>query len=196
MAFDELSAGMYNKAGFVPYPSKESPMPIISISHTGSTALGDLWVAVSENGLVAVKFPATQDEFTAWLGKHHDAQIEFDAEKAREAVEQLREYISGQLREFSLPIDWWVLSEFQRKALELTFAIPYGETRTYKEIAAELGNPRAARAVGRAEATNPMPVVIPCHRVLGSDHKLHGYGAGAGLDTKTWLLRLEGAVIP
>lgn len=170
-------------------------MKIISIGHTGPTPLGDLWVAVSENGLVAIEFPATQDEFNAWLQKHHHAKVEFAPENVKEAVTQLREYAAGERREFTLPIDWSVLNEFQRKALKATFEIPYGETRTYKEIALELGNPRAARAVGRAEATNPMPIVIPCHRVVGSDRKLHGYGAGKGLDTKAWLLKLEGAVI-
>jgi O-6-methylguanine DNA methyltransferase len=170
-------------------------MSIIYISHTGPTPLGDLWVAVADNGLVAVEFPAMQDEFTAWLEKQHAAKIEFAPEKAAEAVEQLREYLAGQRREFTMPIDWSVLSAFQRQALQLTFDIPYGEVRTYKELAVELGNPRAARAVGRAEATNPMPIVLPCHRVVGADGKLHGYGAGAGLDTKTWLLKLEGATI-
>jgi methylated-DNA-[protein]-cysteine S-methyltransferase len=170
-------------------------MKTISIGHTDMTPIGDLWVAVSENGLVAVEFPATQAEFTAWLEKHHDAKIEFAPEKVTEAIEQLQEYAAGKRRAFTLPMDWSVLSEFQRKALKRTFEIPYGETRTYKEIAAELGNPRAARAVGRAEATNPMPIVIPCHRVVGSDRKLHGYGGGDGLPTKAWLLKLEGAVI-
>lgn len=170
-------------------------MKTIFIGHTGPTPLGDLWVAASEHGLVAVEFPTTQAEFAAWLGKQHAAQIEFDPPKVEQALAQLREYALGERREFDLPIDWSALREFQRRALQATFEIPYGETRTYKEIAVEIGNPRAARAVGRAEATNPMPVVLPCHRVLGSDHKLHGYGAGQGLDTKTWLLKLEGVVI-
>ena len=170
-------------------------MKTIFIGHTGLTALGDLWVAVSENGLVAVDFPTDQAEFTAWLQKQHSAPVEFSPEKVLDAVTQLREYAAGEREVFSLPIDWSVLREFQRKALQATFEIPYGETRTYKEIAVEVGKPRAARAVGRAEATNPMPVVLPCHRVVGADRKLHGYGAGSGLDTKTWLLKLEGAVI-
>jgi O-6-methylguanine DNA methyltransferase len=170
-------------------------MKTIFIGHTGLTPLGDLWVAVSENGLLAVDFPTNQAEFTAGLQKQHAAQVEFSSEKVTEPVTQLREYASGERETFSLPIDWSVLRDFQRKALQATFEIPYGETRTYKEIAVEVGNPRAARAVGRAEATNPMPVVLPCHRVVGADRKLHGYGAGSGLDTKTWLLKLEGAVI-
>ena len=84
-----------------------------------------------------------------------------------------------------------ILTGFQRLALQATFAIPYGRTATYAEIASQLGNPRLARAVGRAEATNPMPLVLPCHRVLGTDGKLHGYGGPGGIGMKEWLLALE-----
>ena len=89
-------------------------------------------------------------------------------------------------------MDWSALgSDFQRSALRAVAAIPYGETRTYGEIAAQIGRPQAPRAVGRANATNPMPLVIPCHRVIGTDGKLHGYGGRGGLKTKQWLLDLE-----
>ena len=171
-------------------------MKTILIGHTGPTPIGDLWVAVAENGLVAVEFPTTQADFTAWVHKRHNVRVEFAPQELTQALTQLREYAFGRRTQFSLPIDWSVLNEFQRKALQATFAIPYGETRTYKDIALEIGSPRGARAVGRAEATNPMPVVLPCHRVIGSDRKLHGYGAGDGLDTKIRLLQLEGAVNP
>ena len=170
-------------------------MKTIYIGNTGPTPIGDLWVAVSENGLVAIDFPATQTDFIAWLEKRHGGEIAFAPEKVQDALEQLREYAAGKRREFTLPIDWSALNAFQQKALKITFAIPYGQTRTYKQIAIELGNPRAARAVGRAEATNPMPIVLPCHRVVGSDGKLHGYGGGDGLPTKAWLLKLEKALI-
>jgi methylated-DNA-[protein]-cysteine S-methyltransferase len=170
-------------------------MKTIFIGNTGSTPLGDLWVAVSENGLVAIEFPATQAGFIAWLEKRHGGKIEFAPEKVSDALNQLREYAAGKRREFSLPIDWSALNDFQQKALKITFAIPYGETRTYKEIAVELDNPRAARAVGRAEATNPMPIVLPCHRVVGSDGKLRGYGGGDGIPTKAWLLKMEKAFL-
>jgi len=167
-------------------------MKTITIGHTGDTPLGDLWVAISEIGLVAVEFPSTLEDFSARLQKRHAARLEFNPEKVLEPLTQLREYACGERKTFTLPIDWSVMGEFQRKALQATCAIPYGETRTYKEIALDIGQPRGARAVGRAEATNPMPVVIPCHRVVGSDRKLRGYGAGAGLETKSWLLKLEG----
>ena len=170
-------------------------MKIISIGHTDETPIGEIWVAMNEKGLVAVEYPAVQFDFEAWLKHQYRVEVQFAPEKVKDALAQLQQYAAGERKEFTIPIDWSVLREFQQKALKITFAIPYGETRTYKEIALELGNPRAARAVGRAEATNPMPIVIPCHRVVGSDSKLHGYGAGAGLDTKAWLLKLEGAVI-
>jgi len=170
-------------------------MAAISFGHTGITPLGDIWVAVSENGLVAVDFPSTQDVFTVRLQNQRAGKVEFAPEKVFAVVEQLREYAAGERRSFDLAIDWSILRAFQRKALQATYEIPYGETRTYMEIAEQIGHPRAARAVGRAEATNPMPIVLPCHRVVGSDRKLHGYGAGAGLETKTWLLRLERALI-
>ncbi len=82
-----------------------------------------------------------------------------------------------------------MLRPFQQAVLQATYEIPYGETRTYKEIAERIGRPRAARAVGRAEATNPMPLVLPCHRVIGVDGKLHGYGLGEGVKTKEWLVK-------
>ena len=101
----------------------------------------------------------------------------------------------GRRNAFTIPIDWSLFRPFQREALQAVFRIPYGETATYRDIAIEIGRPYASRAVGRANATNPMPLVIPCHRVIGRDGKLHGYGGGEGLKTKEWLLRLEGAVI-
>lgn len=166
-------------------------METLYISHTGETPLGDLWLAVSEHGLVAVAFPTTESAFADMLATRHQCRVEVNVARGAQAAAQLREYAEGQRRIFDIPINWTVLTPFQRRALQATANIPYGETRTYKEIAAALGNPRAARAVGRAEATNPMPIVLPCHRVIGADHKLRGYGAGAGLPTKDWLLRME-----
>jgi methylated-DNA-[protein]-cysteine S-methyltransferase len=170
-------------------------MKTISIGHTNETPLGKIWVAMNEKGLVAVAYPAVQADFEARLMRQRRMEVQFAPEKVKDALEQLQQYAAGERREFTIPIDWSVLNEFQQRALKITFGIPYGETRTYKEIAIELGNPRAARAVGRAEATNPMPVVIPCHRVVGSDSKMHGYGAGEGISTKVWLLEHEKAIM-
>ncbi len=159
------------------------------------TPLGSFWLAVSDHGLAAIEWGLSQAEFEAYISKRFKRPVEHDPAKVAGAAVELREYIKGKRRAFSLPIDWNLLRPFQREVLRATHKIPYGETRTYKEIAETIGKPNAARAVGRAEATNPMPLVLPCHRVIGTDGKLHGYGLGEGLKTKEWLLRLEGAII-
>ncbi len=108
---------------------------------------------------------------------------------------ELNEYLFGIRKFFTVRIDWDLLPDFQRRVLEAAATIPWGEVRSYGAIAAELGKPGGARAVGRALATNPMPIVIPCHRVVGVDGRLHGYAAPDGIQTKAFLLRLEGRVI-
>lgn len=153
--------------------------------------IGPIWVAVSDDGLVAVEVSANQDALNDELTHLGFNQVVIDQAKTATALEEIREYLDGERETFEMPIDWSVLTPFQERALQATYEIPYGSVKTYGEIAQLLGNPRAARAVGRAEATNPMPLVIPCHRVIGSDGGLHGYGAGEGLATKAWLLELE-----
>jgi methylated-DNA-[protein]-cysteine S-methyltransferase len=170
-------------------------METIYIGDTGNTPLGDLWLAVSDTGLVAVEFDMRQEEFSSYILTRFKRPAKFMPRRVAKAAGQLRDYLSGKRSSFTFLIDWSVLRPFQRLALEATYAIPFGETRTYGELAHQIGRPRAARAVGRAEATNPMPLVIPCHRVVGTDGKLHGYGAGEGLPTKEWLLKLEGAIL-
>ena len=170
-------------------------METIYIGNTGNTSLGKLWLAVSENGLVAVEFNMDRDEFIRYIQTRFKRPVKFAPRRVAEAAGQLCEYLAGKRREFTFPINWSVLTPFQRSALRATYAIPFGETRTYGELANQIGHPRAARAVGRAEATNPMPLIIPCHRVVGADGKLHGYGGGEGLPTKEWLLKLEGALL-
>lgn len=160
-----------------------------------NTPLGDLWLASSPAGLIAVDWAQSEMNFQVYLVKRFKRSPQKDPGRLALAMDELNEYLQGRLKTFSLPIDWSILRPFQQAALKATFAIPYGETRRYSEIAAEIEHPRAARAVGRAEATNPMPLVIPCHRVIGADGNLRGYGGGEGLPTKEWLLKLEGAVL-
>lgn len=158
-----------------------------------ASPLGPIWVAVSERGLVAVETAPDQAAIRVSLQRLGFDQVVLDPQRSAPAVRQIGEYLRGERRAFDLPIDWSVLTPFQQRALRATCEIPYGQVLTYGELACQLGQPRAARAVGRAEATNPMPLVIPCHRLIGADGGLHGYGAGAGLETKAWLLRLEGS---
>jgi len=160
------------------------------------TPLGPVWVALSDDGLLAVEIGSTQDEFDAYLHQMRfsrpASQVVYDPDRTAGATRQIREYLAGERQEFDLVIDWSAMTAFQEAALRLTLATPFGQVTTYGEIARQLGKPLAARAVGRAEATNPMPLIIPCHRVLGTDGGLHGYGAPGGVKTKAWLLELEG----
>jgi methylated-DNA-[protein]-cysteine S-methyltransferase len=160
----------------------------LHIGELNGTPVGDLRLAASGLGLVAVEWADSQPDFDSYL-------LHSDTDVLASYADELREYLEGERREFTFPIDWSIFRPFQKEALQRVFNIPYGETRTYSEIAVEINRPLAYRAVGRANATNPMPIVIPCHRLIGTDGKLHGYGGGEGLKTKEWLLRMEGAVI-
>ena len=106
----------------------------------------------------------------------------------RECFNQLKEYFQGTRREFTIPIEAEG-SEFQKKVWKALLDIPYGQTRTYKEIAIAIGNEKACRAVGMANNRNPISIIIPCHRVIGANGKLVGYGGG--LDIKEKLLNIE-----
>ena len=107
---------------------------------------------------------------------------------------ELDEYFEGRRRDFDLPIDWTLVSPFGRRVLQATAAIPFGRVRTYGEMATQAGNPKASRAAGRALGANPIPIVVPCHRVIGASGRLTGYTGG--LQRKVALLQIEGVVLP
>lgn len=107
-----------------------------------------------------------------------------------ETEQQLAAYFNGKLRSFDLPLDLSG-SEFQKKVWKALVNIPIGEIRSYKAIALEIGHPKAVRAVGLANSKNPIPIVVPCHRVIGSDGRLIGFSGGSGLETKRFLLASE-----
>jgi O-6-methylguanine DNA methyltransferase len=112
---------------------------------------------------------------------------------ARRLEQQLEEYFGGTRREFDVPLDIAEGSDFRRRVWQIIATIPYGKTLSYAEVAAEAGNPSAYRAAGSACGANPIVILVPCHRVVGSDKRLHGFGGG--LDTKAWLLQHEGRTI-
>lgn len=151
--------------------------------------IGRLWVAVSEQGLCRVEFDVPEEDFVA------DVRRRFGQEPAREpaavaaARAQLLEYLAGERQAFDLPVDLGGAGDFHRQVWSACRAIPYGVSRTYGELARELGRPGAARAVGNALARNPLPLVIPCHRVRRSDGALGGFRGGPA--AKEWLLNLE-----
>lgn len=172
--------------------SSRPPLYIGSVD----TPVGTLWIAVSEKGVVAIDWAEDAQAFCEYLRKRFRRPYIPEPAKVAEVARQLKEYFSGQRQNFDLSIDWSGMRPFQQAVLRATLAIPYGSTRTYLDLARQIGHPRAARAVGRAEASNPIPIIIPCHRVIGRDGKLHGYGGGEGIKTKEFLLELEKAIIP
>ncbi|MGM9530715.1 methylated-DNA--[protein]-cysteine S-methyltransferase, partial [Intestinibacter sp.] len=115
-----------------------------------------------------------------------------ESDLTKKAYVQLKEYIEGQRKQFDLPLTPNG-TEFQRKVWNALTKIPYGETRSYKDIAIAVGNEKASRAVGMANNKNPIPIIIPCHRIVGSNKKLVGYAGG--LDLKEKLLSLEGILV-
>ena len=141
----------------------------------------------------------TRDALTAiWLPSGHDADLRPDPDWAetaapfREAVRQLNAYFAGTLRQFDLPLAP-AGTPFQQRVWQALREIPYGQTVSYGELAREIGRPAAVRAVGAANGRNPLAIVVPCHRVIGSDGRLVGYGGG--LPAKSLLLELERRVV-
>lgn len=180
---------MNNKTPKSPITNHQSTIYINSLS---STPLGRIWFGVTTLGLAAVEIGGDQSAFEQIVRQLGYSKIEVNALHTPQVAVQIREYLEGIRKQFDLSIDWSGMKPFQEKVLRATLAIPYGQVATYGEIAQKVGIPRAAIAVGRAQATNPIPLVIPCHRVIGSDGKLHGYRAPDGVKTKAWLLRMEG----
>lgn len=134
-----------------------------------SSPLGTLWIAAGERGLVQVSFGIDEAEVCHGIEGRGYGMPEYDPEGLPEAVMQFAGYFAGERKTFDLPVDLSRVTPFQRKVLEVVRDIPYGEVRSYGEVARAAGNPRAARAVGTVMATNPVSLVIPCHRVIRGD---------------------------
>jgi O-6-methylguanine DNA methyltransferase len=156
--------------------------------------VGTIWIASTRAGVCTMGIGERQPErFFAWLSKRIDPEPPREEPKSLEAaLTQLREYFSGSRRAFDLPLDVRG-TVFQKAVWDEIARVPYGATTTYGEIAQHIGKPNAARAVGAANGANPLPIVIPCHRVIGADGSLTGYGGG--LEMKAALLRLEGVFL-
>ncbi len=146
------------------------------------TPIGELLLAGDDDGLYQVGFPKGS------MRREPEPDWIFNEGRLEEARRQLGEYFAGNRREFELPLQL-TGTEFQVQVLEALREIPYGETVSYGDIAKRIGRPRAVRAVGAANGRNPLPIIVPCHRVIGSTGDLTGFGGG--LDTKEALLRHE-----
>jgi len=156
---------------------------------------GTLLLAASRRGLLRVAFPEEPaDAVLERIARRFSPRIVEATTPLDETRRELEEYFEGRRRAFELPLDWSLMGPFGRRVLKVTSQIPFGGVLTYAQVAAEAGSPRGFRAAGNALGANPIPIVIPCHRVLRSGGSLGGYGGG--LDRKRWLLELEGALAP
>jgi methylated-DNA-[protein]-cysteine S-methyltransferase len=159
---------------------------------TIATPIGELLLAGTERGLVRVAFPRQgHDEVLASLAQTVSPRILRAPGRLDQASRQLDEYFDGSRTVFDLPLDFRLATGFRRAVLAYLPAIPYGHTESYAQVAAAAGSPKAVRAVGTACARNPLPVVVPCHRVVRSDGTAGGYAGGP--DAKRVLLTLESA---
>lgn len=153
------------------------------------TPIGELLLAASDRGLAAISFDANADEQLDRLARIGGPRVLRSARAVDDARRELDEYFGGRRRSFDLPLDLRALPSFTVSVLRELARVPYGETTTYGALAARVGRPRAARAIGTVMNRNRIPIVLPCHRVVGSNGALTGYAGG--LDRKATLLALE-----
>lgn len=155
--------------------------------------IGRLLVATTTKGLVRISFHSEAEDLVLdELARRVSPRIVRAPAKVAPVARELDEYFAGRRRDFDLPLDWRLVGPYARKVLRATAKIPFGQVSTYREVARKAGNPAASRAAGNALGSNPIPVVVPCHRVLRTNGTLGGYGGG--LDKKELLLRLEGVI--
>lgn len=154
--------------------------------------LGTFYVAATARGICNIVFGKSFEAFMETLDPL--AATRRDPAALAEAVGELKHYFDDPTESFDLPIDISTSPPFYRQALQVVSRIPAGTVWTYKQVAEAMGRPKSSRAVGQAMARNPVPIIIPCHRVVGSNGRLTGYGGGGGIPTKRRLLEMEGAL--
>jgi methylated-DNA-[protein]-cysteine S-methyltransferase len=153
--------------------------------------IGELWVAVTPRGLACIAFDGQdRDALARQFASVLSPRVLAAPRLTDQARRQLGEYFDGQRQRFELRLDRRLMTPFAREVLGATARVPFGEVSTYGAVAERIGKPTAARAVGAALGSNPIPIVVPCHRVVGASGALTGYAGG--LDKKAFLLRLEG----
>ncbi len=157
-----------------------------------ATPLGELVLTASEVGLTAVHFPTSRRVPPLLKERGSGGEDHAARDILARACEQLAEYLARTRTTFDLPLAA-TGSPFERQVWDALCAIPYGSTLSYGELARRLGDPRASRAVGAANGKNPIPIIVPCHRVIGANGELTGFGGG--IDRKRWLLEHEGALL-
>jgi methylated-DNA-[protein]-cysteine S-methyltransferase len=171
--------------------NRRYPLGQLWVGETLDTPIGPVSLAASDRGVVEVAFADSAyfiERFTGMfrvIARTPNPDLEY-------ATRQLSEYFSGQRKAFDFPLDWRIFTPFENQVLEAAHQIPFGELRTYGQLAADVGTPQAPRSIGGVMGRNPFLIVVPCHRVISARRRLQGYSAPGGLETKAWLLRHEG----
>jgi methylated-DNA-[protein]-cysteine S-methyltransferase len=176
------------------FPNAAADARLVDVAYAEvDSPVGPLVIAATRRGLARVSY---SNEYEAGVLEELAAKLSPRVLRAPARLDDVRrelnEYFEGVRTRFDLSIDWSLTQGFSRKVLRATARIPYGKVSTYKKVAGRAGNERAARAAGNALRSNPIPIVVPCHRVLGSGGALTGYAGG--LARKEFLLELEGAL--
>jgi len=182
------------KASLNRLAERASTEGLLDVAYTTSDSpFGTLLLARTPKGLVRVGLPNQDaDELLVDLATRVSPRVLEAPAQLEQTRRELDLYFEGKLTDFDLPLDWQLSRDFRRRVLRAIARIPYGQTRSYTQMAISAGNERAVRAAGTACGTNPLPLVVPCHRVLRSGGTLGGYGGG--LPMKEGLLRLEGVL--
>jgi len=161
---------------------------------TVDSPVGELFVAVTQRGLASIAFDGEdRDRLLDRYARELSPRVLTAARATDDVRREHDEYFRGARRRFDLRLDRRLMSPFMKDVLGATARVPFGRLATYGQIAGRIGRPRAARAVGAALGANPIPIVVPCHRVIGAAGNLTGYGGG--LPRKELLLRLEGSIL-
>lgn len=151
---------------------------------------GNIDIYYNDDGIYKLAFSSV--DLTAGDQTGTASVVYSTTQQALAGANKILGYLAGEIYALKIPVDWSIFPEFQKKVLKLAYDIPFGSVETYGQLAVRTGDPKSSRAVGAALGKNPIPIVIPCHRVVGADGRMHGYSAPGGLATKAWLLRLEG----
>jgi methylated-DNA-[protein]-cysteine S-methyltransferase len=179
-----------------PVAERAADEGLLDVAYTSlDSPLGPLVVAATPKGLVRVSYSEFrgEDDVLEDLARRVSPRVLEAPEKLDPVRRELDEYFEGRREKFDIPIDWSYLAGFTREVLRATAAIEFGELSTYAGVAEAAGSPRAVRAAGNALGANPVPVIVPCHRVLRTGGALGGYTGG--IERKEFLLRLEGKLL-
>ena len=176
-------------------PAFVAPDELVDVAYTFvDSPIGDLLLAATHDGLVRVGFPTEDNEaILADIADRLSPRIVEAASRLDTVRRELDEYWEGKRHDFTTPLDWSLSNGFRQRVLRAIAAIPFGEIRTYRDMATAAGNPAAVRAAGSACGSNPIPLVVPCHRVVPTGGGLGNYGGG--VERKATLLQLEGAIL-